>query len=93
MCIDYKRLHKIPKFHKYPIPNLQQLFDTIGHAQYLKIDLKSGFYKLKWPMDLRITEFCTYSIWSLRMVSNAIGSVLMQRVDGQMNPNSMRSRS
>jgi hypothetical protein len=46
MCIDYRVLNKITVKHNYPMPRVDDLLDSIGHAKiFSKIDLKSGIIK------------------------------------------------
>ncbi|GKB79695.1 putative reverse transcriptase domain-containing protein, partial [Tanacetum coccineum] len=48
MCIDYRELNKLTVKNRYPLPRIDDLFDQLqGSSIYLKIDLRSGYYKLR----------------------------------------------
>ncbi|KAK8685891.1 hypothetical protein V6N13_124923 [Hibiscus sabdariffa] len=48
MCIDYRQLNKMRVRSKYPLPRIDDLFDQLrGASVFSKIDLRSGYYKLK----------------------------------------------
>ena len=48
MCNDYRALNKITISDAYPLPRIDQLYDTVGKAKYFTaLDLKSGYYQIK----------------------------------------------
>ena len=48
MCNDYRALNKISISDAYPLPRIDQLYDTVGKARYFTaLDLKSGYYQIK----------------------------------------------
>nr|GEU63806.1 transposon Ty3-G Gag-Pol polyprotein [Tanacetum cinerariifolium] len=48
MCIDYRELNKLTIKNRYPLPRIDDLFDQLQGARYFsKIDLRSGYYKLR----------------------------------------------
>ncbi|GKA27347.1 putative reverse transcriptase domain-containing protein, partial [Tanacetum coccineum] len=48
MCIDYWELNKLAVKNRYPLPRIDNLFDQLqGSSVYSKIDLRSGFNKLR----------------------------------------------
>ncbi|GJX41759.1 putative reverse transcriptase domain-containing protein [Tanacetum coccineum] len=48
MCIDYRELNKLTVKNRYPLPRIDNLFDKLqGSSVYLKIDLRSGYHKLR----------------------------------------------
>ncbi len=61
MCIDYRELNQQTKINRYPLPNIQDLFDLIGKAKYYtKLDLKSGYHQIRMSKgSIEITGFCT----------------------------------
>ncbi len=61
MCIDYRALNQRTKLNRYPLPNIQQLFDIIGKAKiYSKLDLKSGYYQIRMQKgSVEFTAFIT----------------------------------
>lgn len=63
MVIDYRRLNEITVDDKYPLPNITDLFDKIGRAQYFStIDLASGYHQIEInEADIPKTAFTTQS--------------------------------
>ena len=48
LCIDYRDLNSATIKNKYPLPNIEELFDQLqGAVVYSKIDLRQGYYQLK----------------------------------------------
>ena len=48
MCIYYYQLNKITIKHKYPLPQIDDLFDQLQGASYFsKIYLRSGYHQLR----------------------------------------------
>jgi hypothetical protein len=45
MCIDYVDLNKLTKTVKFPIPNIEDIMQSLGGAFYFcKLDLAKGYY-------------------------------------------------
>ena len=48
LYIDYQELNKVTIKNKYPLPRVDDLFDQLRGTQiFSKIDLRSGYHKLK----------------------------------------------
>ena len=48
MCINYRQLNKVTIKNKYPIPNIDDLFDQLlGASHFSKIYLRSSYYQLR----------------------------------------------
>jgi hypothetical protein len=48
MCVDYRSLNEVTIKNMYPLPRIEDLFDQMKGANvFSKIDLRSGYHKLK----------------------------------------------
>ena len=46
-CVDYRKLNAVTVKDRYPLPNIQEIFDSLkGSAVYSILDLKSGYWQL-----------------------------------------------
>lgn len=63
MVIDYRRLNDITVDDKYPLPNINDLFDMLGDSMYFTtLDLASGYHQLEVEEEDRAkTAFSTPS--------------------------------
>ena len=61
MCVDYRRLNAVTKRPIFPIPDAQQLFDTLeGSCYFSTLDLSQGYHQV--PVaenDIPKTAFTT----------------------------------
>ncbi len=48
MCVDYRAFNKATVKNWYPLPRIDDLFDRLSGAKvFSKIDLRSGYYKIR----------------------------------------------
>lgn len=61
MVVDYRRLNEITVDDKYPLPNINDLFDKLGKSMYFStLDLASGYHQLQvQEEDRQKTAFST----------------------------------
>jgi len=62
-CIDYRKLNSVTKKDAYPLPRIDESFDTLGGSQYFStLDLASGYWQVAMDEgDREKTAFTTYS--------------------------------
>jgi hypothetical protein len=79
MCIDYRSLNEVTIKNKYPLPQIEDLFDQMkGESVFSKIDLRSGYHQLKiWVSDIPKIAFCTrYRLYEYTMMSFGLMNAL-----------------
>jgi hypothetical protein len=73
MCVDYRSLNEVTIKNKYPLPQIEDLFDQMKGAKiFSKIDQRLGYHQLKiQAKDVPKTAFTTrydyMSFWSCRL--------------------------
>jgi hypothetical protein len=72
MYVDYHPLNAITIKNKYPLPQIDILFDQLSKAKvFSKIDLRSGYHQIKIrPKDIPKTAFSTrYGLYKYLVMS------------------------
>lgn len=60
--MDYHGLNNVTVHDKFPIPNIENILDKLGRAQYFTtIDLAKGFHQILMKQE----DSIFYSIWTL----------------------------
>jgi hypothetical protein len=78
MCVDYRSLNEVTIKNKYPLPQIEDLFDQMnGASVFLKIDWRSGYYQRKIrESDIPMTAFRTrYGLYEYNVMSFGLTNV------------------
>jgi hypothetical protein len=64
MCVDYRPLNAVTIKNKYPLPQIDILFDQLSKAKvFSKIDMRSEYHQIKIrPQDKPKTAFLPYMV-------------------------------
>jgi hypothetical protein len=77
--VDYRSLNEVAIKNKYPLPNINDLFDQLKGAKvFSKIDLRSGYFQLKIrEQDIPKTTFTTrYGLYEYTVMSFGLTNAL-----------------
>jgi hypothetical protein len=72
LVVDYRSLNEVTIKNKYPLPNINDLFDQLKGAKvFSKIDFRSGYFQLKIrEQDIPKTTFTTrYGLYEYTVMS------------------------
>jgi hypothetical protein len=75
MCVDYRSLNKVTIKNKYPLSQIEDLFDQMkGASVCSKIDLRSGYHQLRiQELDIPKTTFRTrYGLYEYTVMSSEL---------------------
>ena len=83
MCVDFRKLNQVTVKDSYPLPVIEDVFNTLAKARWFtKLDLASGYHQVRiQPGDEAKTAFATrYGTftWKVMPFENRIGPVCTQ---------------
>ena len=91
-CVDYRRLNAVTKRDRYPLPQIQDIFDAMGGSTvFSTLDLKSGYWQI--PMDKRDREKTAFTCHRGHFQFNRVPfgltnapAVFQRAMDGILSP-------
>ena len=75
LCVDYRKLNKISRVERWPIPNIIEMLYRIGdkRPKYIAVlDLTSGYHQIPISLNSREDSFF-YTFWVIRVAPFAHG--------------------
>ena len=94
MCLDFRKLNEVTERPVFPIPNVEEILDSLGGAKYFStIDLGNAYYqvelddssKLKTAFSTRTQHFCFNRMPFGIAAAPATFQRLMNKVLGELN--------
>ena len=60
-CVDYRKVNQVAKFDAYPMPRVEEVFESIGPANFITtLDLAKGYWQIPMAKDSHeVTAFNT----------------------------------
>ncbi|KAL0117618.1 hypothetical protein PUN28_008773 [Cardiocondyla obscurior] len=87
LCVDFRELNKLLIKDNYPLPNIEDLIDSLYNKKYFtKLDLKYGFYHIKMSKDsVKYTAFVTPlgQQYTIQIAKQSYTATRVRAVSGQ----------
>jgi hypothetical protein len=73
MCVGYRSLNEATIKNKYPLPWIEDLFDQMkGDSVFSKIDLRSGYHRLRIRESNNSQDSILHPVWTLRVYRDVL---------------------